>query len=415
VLVTLSATSLMLFIFLMGLMFWPDRSLVAASVAVGITPLATIATAHRFDFLLAILFWVVPSASAIGFAARKPQHKALILGLSISVLLFAIICFFFGRQDHSALTEGISVIAITLVLSAVVFALFKLDFYRSLIVVDSVVILLLFGPSVAALSRSTKTVTQPKELWATTLQQDQWQSMNTGSEYAATRQLAFAGHRVIAVLNNGFEPSQPSKEKWPVSVYRLVSMDLKTGAKLKEITITGRWSAMPYIYPTSEGFIDVQSTPPRTLDKDLMSITDASIPNQGNRARTQRHAECGAANCDPRTYNLGKNTLQVRQNHFHVVDGDDHVLSEGELVEWGAFAGASADGIRFAIQSSYTEGDPDFVVYEYFTIYDAATGKVLAMVHTRDLPARQSWSAFSSDGRYFAAGSPNKLTMYELR
>ena len=71
--------------------------------------------------------------------------------------------------------------------------------------------------------------------------------MNTGSEYAATRQLAFAGDRVIAVFNAGFEPSQPSKDKWPVSTCRLISVDIKTGAKLKEITIAGRWGSMPYI------------------------------------------------------------------------------------------------------------------------------------------------------------------------
>src|SRR5271154_6494780 len=94
VLVTLSATSLMLFILLMGLMLWPDRFLVATFTTIGITPRATIETAHRFDFLLAILLWVVPSASAIGLAARKHQRRALSLGLSISVLLFATICSF---------------------------------------------------------------------------------------------------------------------------------------------------------------------------------------------------------------------------------------------------------------------------------------------------------------------------------
>jgi hypothetical protein len=414
VLVTLSATSLMLLILLMGLMLWPDRSLVATFTAIGITPRATIETAHRFDFLLAILLWVVPSASAIGFAARKPQRRALSLGLSISVLLFATICFFLGRQDHLAFMEVISVIATIIVLSAAVLSFFKLNFFRSLTIVNSIAILLLFGPSIAALSRSTRTVAQPKELWSTTLQQEQWQSMNTGSEYAATRQVAFAGDRVIAVFNSGFEPSQPSKDKWPVSAYRLISLDLKTGAKLKEITIAGRWGSMPYIYPTQEGFIDVQSNPPRTLNQDLVPVTDVSIPTPANRPTTQQRPECGGANCDPPTYNLGKNTVQLRQKRFQVVDSTGHVLSGGNLVEWGAFAGASADGTRFAIQSSYTEGDPDFVVYEYFTVYDAATGKVLAMVHTKNFPARRSWSAFSSNGRYFAAGNPNKLTMYEL-
>ena len=97
VLVTLPATSLLLFILLFGLMLWPDRPLVAAFTAFGVNPRATIETAHQFDFLVAILFWVLPSASAIGFAARKSQRRTLSVAPSISVLLFATICFFFGR------------------------------------------------------------------------------------------------------------------------------------------------------------------------------------------------------------------------------------------------------------------------------------------------------------------------------
>lgn len=414
VLVTLSATSLILFILLLGLMLWPDRSLVAAFTAIGVNPRTTIETAHQSDFLVAILFWVLPSASAIGFAARKPQRRALSLALSISVLLFATICFFWGRQDRSVSMEWVAVTATFIVLSATVFSFFKSNTLRSLLIVNSITILLLFAPSIVALSRRTGTIPQPKELWSTTLQQEQWQSMNTGSEYSATRQVAFAGDRVIAVFDAGFGTPQPSKDKWPVSAYRLISLDLKTGAKLKEITIAGRWGSMPYIYPTQEGFIDVQSNPPRILDEDLVPVTDASATAPANRTTTLERRECGGANCDPPTYVLGKNTVQLRQKRFQVVDSTGHVLSGGNLVEWGAFAGASADGRHFAIQSSYTEGDPDFVVYEYFTVYDAATGKALAMVHTKDFPARQSWSAFSSNGRYFAAGNPNRLTMYEL-
>lgn len=414
VLVTFSVTSLMLFILLMGFVLWPDRSLVATFSTMGIAPRATIETAHRFEFLLAIILWVVPSASAIGFAARKPQRRALSLGLSISVILFATICFFWGREDRPASMEWIAVTATIMVLSAIVFSFFKSNSFRSLTIVNSIAILLLFVPSIVALSRRTRTIQQPKELWSTTLRQEQWQSMNTSSEYSATRQVVFAGDRVIAVFDAGFEPSQPSKDKWPVSSYRLISLDLKTGAKLKEIAIAGRWGSMPYIYPTQEGFIDVQSNPPRILDQDLVLVPDASATAPANRTATRERRECGGANCDPPTYVLGKNTVQQRQKHFQVVDSAGHVLSGGNLVEWGAFAGASVDGTRFAIQSSYTEGDPDFVVYEYFTIYDAATGKALAMVHTKNLPARQSWSAFSSNGQYFAAGNPNKLTVYEL-
>lgn len=375
VLVTLSATSLILYILLMGLMLWPDRSLVAAFMATGINPRAVIETAHRFDFLVATLLWVMPSASAIGFAARKPQRRALSLGLSTSVLLFATICFSGGRQDRSATMEWVAVTATIIVLSVVVFSFFKSNSFTSLTIVNSIAILLLFGPSIVALSRRTRTIPQPEELWSTTLQQEQWQSMNTGSEYSATRQVAFAGDRVIAVFDAGFEPSRPSKDKWPVSAYRLISLDLKTGAKLKEITIAGRWGSMPYIYPTQEGFIDVQSNPPSILDQDLVLVTDTSGTAAANHTTTRESRECGGANCDPPTYVLGKNTVQLRQKRFQVVDSSGHVLSGGSLVDWGAFAGASADGKRFAIQSSCTEGDPDFVVYEYFTIYDGGDGK----------------------------------------
>jgi hypothetical protein len=414
VLVTLSATSLVLVILLFGLMFWPDRSLVAAFTAIGINPRITIETAHRFDLLVSALFWIMPTASAIGFAVRKPQPRALTLGLSISVLLFATVSLVFGRQHRSVSMEWVALIAIIIVLSTTVFSFFKSNSLRSLLIVNSIAILLLFAPSILSLSRTIGTIPRPKELWSTTLEQDQWQSMNTGSEYSATRQVAFAGDRVIVVFDAGFATPQPAKDKWPVSDYRLISLDLKTGARLKEINIAGRWGSMPYIYPTEEGFIDVQSNPPRILDQDLVPLTDAPATAPANRNTTRERRECGGADCDPPTYVLGKNTVQLRQKRFQVVDSTGHVLSGGDLVEWGSFAGASADGRRFAIQSSYTEGDPDFVVYEYFTVYDAMTGKALAMVHTKNLPARQSWSAFSPNGQYFAVGNPNKLTMYEL-
>src|SRR3982074_1796186 len=74
VLVTLAITTFAVFILLMGLMTWPDRSLVAALTALGIAPRATIDVVHRLDFFLAILIWVVPSACAIGFAARLSQR-----------------------------------------------------------------------------------------------------------------------------------------------------------------------------------------------------------------------------------------------------------------------------------------------------------------------------------------------------
>jgi hypothetical protein len=256
----------------------------------------------------------------------------------------------------------------------------------------------------------TQTASQPKAVWSAVLRQDQWPSINTDSEYGATRQVAFAEDRIVVVYDAGFAPSQPPKGQWSISNYTLSSLDLKTGAKLAEQTFTGRWGSTPYIYPTPQGLIDVQSNPPRVVDKNL-EVVESNIP-KGSKDRTA--FECGAANCDPLKYILGKNTMLIRKEDFQVVDSDGHAVGGGKIRDWGNFAGASADGLRFALASSYFEGDPDFIVYEYFTIYDATNGKVLSVINMKDLPKRQSSSAFSPDGRYFVAGSPNKLTLYEL-
>jgi len=85
VLASLAMTSFAVFILLMGLMTWPDRSLVAALTGFGIVPRATIDAIHRLDFFLAILIWVVPSACAIAFAARLSQRGTLRVALSLSV------------------------------------------------------------------------------------------------------------------------------------------------------------------------------------------------------------------------------------------------------------------------------------------------------------------------------------------
>jgi hypothetical protein len=414
VLVVFSATSFLLFALLMGLMLWPDRPLVVVSTALGIAPRATIEAAHRLNLFLAILIWVVPTTGAIGFALHKSQRNALSVALPISVLFFATVCFFLDGRDHSGSMKSVAITAAVIVLSGLAFSFASSKFSRFLTPANFLALLLLFSPSMWALSHKTVSLPQPKQLWSATLQQEQWQSMNTASEYAATRQVAFAGDRVIAVFNSGFALSQPSKDKWPLSNYQLVSLDLKTGAKRNEITFPGRWGSMPYIYATHDDLISVQSNPPHILNPDLTSAANPTNVTLANASAIQRLPGCGTSCDDPTSALTDSTFVQLQQKEFQVLDDRGHILNRGDLVEWGRFAGASADGHRFAIQSSYTEGDPDFVVYEYFTIYDAATGKALATVHIKDLPDRESWSAFSPDGRYFVAGNPNKLTMYEL-
>jgi hypothetical protein len=78
------------------------------------------------------------------------------------------------------------------------------------------------------------------------------------------------------------------------------------------------------------------------------------------------------------------------------------------------FAGVSQDGSRFAVEFSEVRGDPPMPLYDHFVIYDTETSKPIAIVRIADLPEYNSWSAFSSDGHLFAAGSPNNLSLYRV-
>jgi hypothetical protein len=416
VLVALSVSTFASFVLAMGLVLWPDRSVVATLLPFGFAPRATIEAVHHLDFFIAILIWVVPPTCAIALAARTEQRRAIRLGISIAVLLFATLSFALGRHGSRIDLQCIAVVAALIVLTAIGLSFSKLKFPRIIGAANLLAILLLFLPAAVALVRKTNAPPpQPKELWSTVLQQEQWwqQSMNTGSEYAATRQVLMAGDRVVVVFDAGLTSSQTPQDKWPISNYRIVSLDAKTGTKKNELNLTGRWGGMPYIYVTKTGQIDVQSNPLRHLNPDLSPATASNDAASPVPKPNSKQATC--PNCDPPQYALTNNkVLQMRPKQFRVLDDRGNVLRNGNLVEWGAYAGASADGRRFAIQSSYTEGDPDFVVYEYFTIYDVGSGEPVATIHIKDLPERQSWSAFSPDGRYFIAGSPNKLTMYLL-
>ena len=90
------------------------------------------------------------------------------------------------------------------------------------------------------------------------------------------------------------------------------------------------------------------------------------------------------------------------------------ILKESTVSGRAIFAGISQNGKRAAFEFSYDKGDPAIHLYEYFDIFDVATLQPIAMVRISKMPERQSWSAFSHDGQYFVAGSPDALSLYHL-
>ena len=79
-----------------------------------------------------------------------------------------------------------------------------------------------------------------------------WQAMNTGSSFAATRRVAFAGDKVVAIFDAGY-PTYQGKQ--PMSKYRLVSLDAGTGEIKNSRELVGRWGTMPYVFATNDGHV----------------------------------------------------------------------------------------------------------------------------------------------------------------
>jgi hypothetical protein len=305
--------------------------------------------------------------------------------------------------------------------------------------------------------------------------------MNTGSTFGATRQAVFAGDRILVVFDAG---SAGYAGKQPMSKYRLLSLDVKTGSVKNSKEVTEHWGAIPNLYATDDGHAIMANGSLTSLNPDLTPARPQFTPSRGRVNHISPDGSTMAWETQPGTTLLDSRTLEPLGKHLEesnptsvnpqgvVTDNlywygqypkersfvtltDDHgqrllfhsqddcggrpefltkekvllagcvkirilrvqggLLREAPSYEGpGTFAGVSQSGKRFALQHSEERGDPLVLLYEHFVIYDVESLSPLSMVRISDLPERQSWSAFSPDGHYFVAGSPDDLALYEL-
>jgi hypothetical protein len=339
-----------------------------ASAHLNFPPSDLLHIADLVSVFLILAIWVVPVAWAVGFAMRARAALALLWGFAISLLLTA--TFVWSRAHPYSRTFAIA--AGMGAICGIVFLVVRKVPVRPVLAVEVASFLLLFVPSLLVVVLEQKQPPPAHKIWSVVLQKESWQGMNTGSEYGATRQLTFAGDRIIAVFDAG---SAGYDGKWPQSKYRVLSLDRDTGAVRNQMEFTGRWGSMPYVYGTRNGKVDLVNAGRTSLLNPDLSQAEATANAKGS-----------VVTASPEKASVGK----------------------------GNFAGVSQNGKRFALQFSDQRGDPSVLLYERFVIYDSTTAKPVASILIDSLPERQSWSAFSPDGRYFAVGNPNKLSLYAV-
>lgn len=424
------------------------------------------------SMLLVIGIWIVPTAWAVGFAMRARTAIALLWGLSISLLLTAVFLCYMTHPFSRAFGIAAGVAAIC---GIVLLVIRKLP-ARAILLVEVASLLLLLAPSLIVLASAQRQPPSARKIWSVVLQKGTWLAMNT-DDFGATRQLTFAGDRIIAVFDAG---SAGYQGKEPMSKYRVLSLDRDTGAIQDQIEFTGPWGAMPYVFGTSRSkVVLIAFGPAEVLNPDLSKTgielnykgridqispdgsrlgwetfpgmtllsTDtlqpiAKLSESSPGSISQSAALSAEVRWDQsrsgETYTVEKVGEKARRFMFpgdcgfpgqfltadrllitgcgkiYILDTLGDIVIEKKTAETGKFAGVSQNQKRFALEFNDERGDPEVLLYEQFVIYDSATAAPVASVLMDSLPKRQSWSAFSPDGRYFAVGNPNKLTLYSI-
>ncbi len=424
------------------------------------------------------LLWVLPPVFAVGFALRIRLLTCLPWGISMALLMVAAFVRATGSSDAPFPARWIAVVAPIVLIGGIVMSFRTLHRNRAHLAVNVAALLVLTMPYLNALARTPKQPPLARRVWSSVLQKGTWQAMNTGSEYAATRQVVFAGDRVLAVFDAG---SAGYEGKQPMSKYRILSLDWTTGAVKNDMEFKGHWGGMPSLYATNDGHVILVEGSLRKLNPDLTSAgikfspdrggvigvspdgttlacatnpgttlldsgtlkqvgrLDESVPTSTSRdaaltdnkywygiypkdhafiTRTDGHGQKlifhGACGSRPE-FLTDQRVLTVGCGSIRILDIEGNMVAEGQTIGGPAtFAGVSQSGSRFALQFSEAKGDPYLVIYERFVVYDSATAAPVATVPVSDLPERQSWSAFSHDGRYFAVGNPDNLSLYQL-
>lgn len=292
----------------------------------------------------------------------------------------------------------------------------------------------------------------------------------TGSAFAATRSVVFAGDRVILASMEGLRRVEGASI--PEGVYEVLSLDVRTG-EVKDRSEVYAFGSLK-VFATNDGHAIISGRKLMQLTPDLK---DAGSFDNGNKSwRVENISPDGstlgnATNpgfelIDARTfqsvrlsdlpttetslssraivsdsprwikdYPNAKSfiTLTDEKGQHLIFHGDcggrpqflrnDRILTaackvarildtQGNVLRTitfhgsVAFAGVSQNGKRFALQVGSRP--------ERFVVYSTDTGEPVAQVAPDEQPQAQSWTAFSPDGTMIVVGSPLKLTLYRL-
>ena len=430
-------------------------------------------------FFIALAIWTTTTAFAIGFSLRMSKGVRIQWGLTVALLLTSV--YVWAKKPQGLVTPPhlAAVAAVVLLVCGVVLSFRRVRKVRTHFLTNAATLVTLVLPFLIALADAPKQPPTARRLWSTVLDKDTWQAMNTGSSFAATRQVVISGDRVLTIFDAGFAQDEG---KQPMSNYRLLSLDAKTGEIKNAHDFVGHWGSTPYLFATNDDHVILEDGSLKAIRPDLSDAGPVFNPDRGRVDLISPDGSTMAWETTPGTTLLDSHTLTPNgkhlaesvpvsittdaaltdntywyrdypKDHSFVTLTNEHgqrllfhgdcgaarfanrqtvivvgcgkittlniqgtVLKESNLSGGPAtFAGISQNGKRFALEFSDEKGDPSILLYEYFVVFDTDTLQPVAMVRVSEMPEHQSWSAFSSEGKYFVVGNPNDLSLYQLQ
>ena len=433
-------------------------------------PAAILRTVDRALFLGAMLVWVVPLALTVGFAPRARWLSRWQWGLVASLVLTSCFWWFSAWQrGDKAMLWALGVAGCILAAEVVVWIG---RFLRRSVAIWGLLAasLILWAPDMYRLA--AEGVAVPRPVWSVVLEKGGWELTRPGTEFEAPpAKMAIAGNRVAMfdaglsgyrllsldlktgdvrnqmefVVPLGAEPSLFGTSDGHLLLddgkLRLLTPDLKeVGEPLEPekgrvVDISPDGSTLGWEVEGGVKLLDAATFQTlATLPKmELSALSPGSVsreaavtnnltevrgyPGQTFVIRADAHGtrpifhdRCGM----PPHFLAEDRILLDGCGEIRILNGRGEIIAQRRDVEDAyAFAGVSRNGARFALKASEERGDSPEMIYERIYVYDTkALGPVAAIAVT--VPGRRLWTAFSGDGRYFAVGDPDRMSLYEI-
>jgi hypothetical protein len=362
-----------------------------------------------------IAVWAVPSVFAIGFALDMPVRSRWRWGFSVCLLLTAVLRWF-APSAASTFAPHIFILASGAVLiGGIVWSFRHLRGPRIHFLANVAALFVLTLPCWIAFAIAPPQPPTARKLWSVTLQKNTWLAMNTGSESNATRQAVFAGDRILVVFDAGYPRYQG---KQPISTYRLVSLDVKTGSIKNSVEFTGRWGNMPTLYATNDGHAILDDGSVTSLNPDLTTALPQSTFSHGRVEHMSPDGSTFAWETFPGTtlidsrslMPLGKplnESLPSSVSRQAVVTGN-HLWIREYPNDHSFITLTDESGQHLIFHSrDFCAGQPEFLTNETIYLTGCGTIRILGVQGRilREAPFYEGWGPFagvSQNGKRFA-------------